>query len=597
MEYKPAHGEPYRPVLSAPSRLSSLLPEWSKSGCIIPAALFNGVDLPKALKPAEILTPRVTQVLLSATAAAVAAPASGIRADEPSKTPNPSSKESSSPSDPETRESGSEVGDPSSSDPDHADPENTDPETSDSEESDTSITNSINADPQSIRVSTSKQETVAGDASRPKPIYSETLDGKHANPRPPSSQNINSQVLDGPNNPQELQGSSPEISKEDDPQVDTSSSDHFQPNVPDDPSEMVGSSKDVSNHIPSNDDTSYPSNSNRKDVPSSKLPEGEAADSNTGNPKPFNSHSKVANPEGKETAILHPNTSPAAGFKAKGGEIPDAKGSDVELNPFDFLLSKLLDNNEALSTTAKADGQHSIPNNPGREVSSQLEKLEPSQSGNSRSAGEATANSAQSGDSRNDDEATANGAQSEDGQNDDEATANSAQSRDSRNVAEATANSALQSQDLAKTLVASNSDAIADLPSMTAPADGSTISAQFSTHELPTASSNAIEDLTSRTAPPSDTTSANVAVGFPKESASTPSPAVISASGLSLGSGALNGGKAPDETINAAASRKAPSSSSASRRRPENGAWKSVRGLLFSACIYVLPRALMLLLL
>ncbi|KAL9137245.1 MAG: hypothetical protein Q9175_001552 [Cornicularia normoerica] len=336
VEYKPALGEPYRPVLFPPRRLSSLLPEWSKSGCVISAALFGGVDPPRALKPADILTPRVTQVLPTAS---VAAPASGIRASEPSKTSSPSTvgyKEASIPSDTDTRKSGAKVPDPSSSDPKQVEPKKTDPKAIDSEDPNIHRSHLNIADPQDIRPSIPYPEITPAEASNPKPPNPENLDPKNNNSPSPDSQDIDLEVLDGQHKTEEAQGSTLKASDPDDPKPGRSSPDRSRPNVPESPSRIADSSNEDSKTLPSNDDTPHPSDSNRKDFSSSESQEAEeeAADRSMHNPESFNGESKVANFGGKDAGISHPSKSLAGDPNANAGDESEAKGTNDELDPF-----------------------------------------------------------------------------------------------------------------------------------------------------------------------------------------------------------------------------------------------------------------------
>lgn len=380
MEYKPAPGEPYRPVLSPPRRLSSLLPEWSKSGCIIPAALFNGVDPPRALKPAEILTPRVTRVQPTASVTAVAAPASGVRANEPSKTPNPSTpddKKVSTPSDPGTSESGSEVGDPSSPGLKQVDPKITDPNAVDSEDFDIHKSNSNNADLQVMKPSAPEPETTPVDASKPDSPKPENLDPKQAKAPPSDSQEINPQVVDGHDEPQGAQSSTPQVSNPDDPKAATSSPDRSQQNVPDTSSNDADSSNEYPENYQPNAYTPTVFDATGIDVSSSNAQGEEVADPDTNIPDSFMGQSKQLNSHGQDSAMSRPNKSPAAESEANDGDVSMVKGPDLELDPFDVMPTNSSNIDDALSPTAKSDdGQYSTPNGSEHDPSSQPEDLE-----------------------------------------------------------------------------------------------------------------------------------------------------------------------------------------------------------------------------
>ena len=51
--YKPAPGEPYRPLLAVPDKVRSLKPEWEDCG----GEWFYGYDLPNILTPAAAMAP------------------------------------------------------------------------------------------------------------------------------------------------------------------------------------------------------------------------------------------------------------------------------------------------------------------------------------------------------------------------------------------------------------------------------------------------------------------------------------------------------------------------------------------------------------
>ncbi|KAL9066628.1 MAG: hypothetical protein Q9161_007458 [Pseudevernia consocians] len=610
VEYKPAPGEPYRPVLSPPHRLSSLLPEWSKSNCIIPAALFNGVDPPRALKPAEVLIPRVTQVLPTASVAAVAAPASGIRANKPSKTPNPSTvgdKEISGPSDTDTHESGSEVSDPSKSDPSNSDPSNSDPSNPDPSSPDPSNSDPSNSDPsnsdpsspdpsssdpkttdpkavdsegpninqpqlnsadaQDTRTSTTDPAITPAQASNIQPPNPENLDPESANLLPSDSQDVHPQVLDGHDKPGDVQSSSPQTSNSDDLNADKSSPDRSPTNVPANPSNVADSSNEDSENLPPNDFTTHLSDSNGKETSSLDSQKAEAGDLSILNPNSFNGKLKVTNSQGKDAAISHPKKMPVADPKADGGDDPDAKDTDDKIDLFDIQPTKLF--NEALSPSAKSeDGQHSTPNDPERDSSSQP----------------GTSGSPSFGDNRNDEDASANDVLS------------------------------LSLQGSVKILTTAGSLAMADLASKAAPADGQTHATKPSTNYLSTAESYPTGGPLGKTAATDDSDSAVFAVGISKQSGSavhstiqaagvsTNSGSALSsasepAPGLGLGGDGTSDSKSEGKNINSAASSKAKSSGSsllASRTHSENRSLIGVRELLYGFCIYVLPWLLIL---
>ena len=229
VEYKPAPGVPYRPVLSAPSRLSSLLPEWSRSGCVISAALFNGVDPPIALHPAEVLTPRITQAMPLASVTATAAPASKVKASQPRQTLNPARIGDVDPStspNPETGESGPEFSDPSSTQSNHARSQFEAPRVPGSEtsETDTSISSVVGS--QDTSAGTPGPEQRAAEASKPK-IRPETLDPEHGTSQPHDPQDAEPPGLDEHDDPRERPHSTSGAFRKNDPKVEISNSNQY----------------------------------------------------------------------------------------------------------------------------------------------------------------------------------------------------------------------------------------------------------------------------------------------------------------------------------------------------------------------------------
>ncbi len=588
MEYKPALGEPYRPVLSPPRRLSSLLPEWSKSGCIIPAALFNGVDPPRALRPAEILTPRVTQVLPTASVAAAAAPASGIRANGPGKTPNPSTgghKGASTPSDPDTRESGSEVSDPSISgpsdsdpsslDPKQEDPKKTDPKADDSAEPKIDTPNLNSADPQDVRPGTSDPETTpaeAGEASDPKPPNPEIVDPKNAGLPPSDSQDIDPQALDGQSKPEEAQDPPSEFSNLDDPKAGIPSPNHSQPKVSDTHSDSADLSSEHSGDPPpepSDDHTPSVTDSSGNDVPSSSPQVEKVTDPHTNNLSPFIGASKHSSSPEQNYAASDPNESPVTEPEATNGDVSDVKSPDVALDTFDALAAKLFNIHKALPQSAKSgDGQQSKPNDPERDPSSRPQNPEFPPPG------------------------------------------------DIQNDGEAIVNDILFPQESANFLSTVDSGIIADLPSKTTFGDDSSLSLQHYAHGISTAGSYATGDSPSKTTALDNSASVIVTIGISEQSRSALSSAILAAdgvsknsvsvlssasaaaSGLHPGSDGTSVSKDGGEKGNSAASSEAKSSGNSlliSRRHPGSNVPISARELLYGICTYVLPSLLTLL--
>lgn len=590
MEYKPAPGEPYRPVLSAPSRLSSLLPEWSRSSCTVLAALFNGVDPPRALKPAEILTPRVTSVFPTASVAAaatVAAPASGIRANEPSRTPSPSTvgdKEATILSDPDTGDSGSEVSEPSSSDPKQVDPKNTDSNVVDSGKSNTNKQKSSNPDPPDIRPSIPGSEITPAEAFRPRP-NTEDIDPEHANLSPSYSQDIEPQLLEGNDEPEETHSSNPEVSNPDDPSADISSPDRSQPNVPDTFSNVADSSSSNENsENPLPDGYTPPvTDSSGKHNPSPDSQGAEEADSSINNLDSSNGALKQTTSKGKEAALSDPKKSPAADPEVTSDDGSDVKSIDNELDPFDILPSKISNNDEALSPSAKSvDGQPSTPNDREGDQSSQPESLKHSPSENNA----------------NDDNALAYNAILPQYSSDTLPTAESDAVADLLSKPTPTDDSTLSPSYLTIGLPTADSDAMADLSDKTTPAYDSATPSQHSANAIPSTFTDAAGDTNSKIEPTDDSASATSSSGVSKNPGSASSPAMSAGSNLLLGSGKASSSKYQGKDVNAPASDRVKSSGSsllAMRRHPKRNGLISARGLLYGFCIYVLPGVLNLL--
>ena len=546
MEYKPALGEPYRPVLSVPSRISSLLPNWSRSGCLIPAALFNGVDPPRALKPAAILTPRVTQALPSASMAAAAAPASAIYANEPRVTFNPSTigpMGKSILSDPETKESGSELSDPSIPDPDHVNPKNTNRKASGSEDSDINRSDSNKVGPQGVRPVTPELGEGAASASEPK-THPEFFDPKHATLQTSDPQDPEHQALDRHNKPETGRNSNPEMSISHDLNTDSSNSDRFQPHgLTDSPSNTAKSSNQKSKILPPHDYNPYLSNFNIKDIPEPDSREAEAAGFDTENPDSHNDHTKF---EGKGAAVS-PSNSPATDPEANREDNLDFKGTDDEIDPFHVLPTELFNTHEALSLSAKpSDGGHSMLKDSEQDPSSPLNSLKYPSSGPDPS-------------------------------------------REDRTLEQALT---LQNPDAV--LPSKGLDAIADLPTMTASADDSMPSPQRPASDPPSGNSQGTEGSCSKTATADASPSKTVAVKIPETSRSILSSARVATTRLRLGGG--ESGNSESHVAND--SSKAKSSATtlfAARRYLATNVLIRAQELLYKVCIQVVPWLLILL--
>ena len=89
-QYKPGPGNPYRPVLAAPSKLKGLQPGWSN--CNIEAA-FQGIDPPRALTPDSVIVAEPTPASPNPQNVEKPQPAQAPPLLQPNATPPPSSSQ------------------------------------------------------------------------------------------------------------------------------------------------------------------------------------------------------------------------------------------------------------------------------------------------------------------------------------------------------------------------------------------------------------------------------------------------------------------------------------------------------------------------
>ena len=540
MEYKPAPGEPYRPVLSAPSRLSSLLPEWSKSSCIIPAALFNGLDPPRTLKPAEILTPRVTQALPSASTPMVPAPASEIRSNEPSMTPNPSRVGSKKTPDPGPRESDGETSDPSTPVTTHANPQKTDPNASDSNISKSS---SINVDPQNINAAAPSSGKVASNTTKPKSPDPESIGPKLADPSDPGK--ISSQSLDGHLKPDESQGSSSDLSVPHEPNAGSPDPDRSRLTVLGESSKVADSNDHKSESFPSQTQHGPPPNANEGDISNPSLQETEMADFGVDKPDSFNNETKTIEFEGKEAAISYPIESPITESGAERGDESNIKATD-EHEFFHVVPTNI--HNFPSPSAKHSGGQHDLPNDSQRDPAYQSENQKHPLPG-----------------------------ENQDNEND-------------------TMKELLSLSNTNQILQTAESSAKVDLLSRTVPADDSILSPQQSTNNPSVEFSNATGDSPNRATTVNRSASATIAVKISQPSGSAFIFASVAASTLRLGGDKLSDSESQTRDIHPTATAKVKSSGTrilASRRHAERSIRSSVQELLCRV-VLVLPGLLVL---
>ena len=375
MEYKPAPGVPYRPVLSAPSRLSSLLPEWSRSGCVISAALFNGVDPPIALHPAEVLTPRITQAMPSASVTATAAPASKIKASQPRQTLNPASIGDVDPStspNPETGESGPEFSDPSGTQSNHARPQ------IEASETDTSISSVVGSPDTSA--GTPGPEQRAAEASKPK-IRPETLDSEHGTSQPHDPQDAEPPGLDEHDDPRERPHSTSGAFRKDDPKVEISNSNQYLSNSPaDSPINIADTSNQKAKSLPPADSITYLPYSNLEDGRELASQEPKVASSGTANADSLNDQKSSKGGDGAKA--YPPKNAPATDSGVNGDEKPDSDDTYSDNDLFRLPHGNLFSTKEAQPLSAKPDdGEVSTLDGPGLGPSYRPKNLDNAQPG------------------------------------------------------------------------------------------------------------------------------------------------------------------------------------------------------------------------
>ena len=548
MEYKPALGEPYRPVLSAPSRLSSLLPEWSKSGCVISAALFNGVDPPIALHPAEVLTPRITQAIPSASVTTTAAPASGIRASEPRETLNPArigDVDPSTPPDPETRESSPEFSDPSGTELNHASLKVEAPKVPGSETSkiDTSIPKVVGS--QDTSIATPGPENGAAEASKPKP-RPETLDPEHATSQPYDPDDAEPPGLDEYDDPEERPRSTSGVSKKDDPKVETSNPNRFLPNSPtDSPLNIADTSNQKYKSLSPASSMNYPSYSNMEDGPGLASQEPKVASSGTASADSLNDQESS---KGGDAANPYPKNAPAADPGASGDEKSNFDDRYSDNNLFRLPLGKLFSTKEAQPLSAKSgDGKVSTLDGPGLAPSYQPKNLDNSQP--------------------------------------------------SLYPSEETLKDAVTLHYSNGAVPYKSSNAMAGVPSMTASGDDSTLSPQHSGSTLSPGADTIVKPSTSKPSTADASASLTITASTSKTLNAVSSSASVAAAGLRLSGGELSDNESQGKNGSSSSeTRSSGTTRSASTRHTKSSILTSTQELLLGFCmIYAVPWLLKLL--
>ena len=350
--------------------------------------MFNGVDPPRALKPAEILTPKVTQVVPTVSVTAVAAPASGIRANEPHRTPNPSTAAdnvASTSSDSDTLENGSETSDPSSMVPKENDSKKTDTEAKGSEDPKIHDPSSDSADPQDARPGIPHPESNPKTASEQSPPKLKNVDTKQAD-SPPDSQGTHPQVLDGQDTPAKVQGSTLKISNLDDSTADSPSTGIFRATGPNALSHSAASGEENAGES-SHGDSPYVSNPSGEYIPTKNSQGDEIVDSATQSIGSIHGEPGTGDSKSNDAAVSAPNNPSVAETDANEDDISDVSSVHQELNPLDVLPAEMLGLNGALSPSAAyGNGLPSKPKNTYGTSSPRPDNLEYFPSGDSLDA-------------------------------------------------------------------------------------------------------------------------------------------------------------------------------------------------------------------
>ena len=506
----------------------------------------------------------MTQVLPTVSVTAVAAPASGIRANEPHRTPNPSPSAdnvASTPSDPDTRESGSEILDPSITDPKKNGSKNTDTKAKGSEDPKIHDPSSNNVDPQEARPSIPDPENTPAVASEQSSPKLENVDPKQAG-SPSDLQETRPQVPDDHYTPAKVQCSTLEVTNLDDSKADSPSPGHSQATVPDVLSHSAASGEENAGKSPPHGDSPHVSDPSGEYIPT-KNPQGDGiVDSDIHNTGSLHGEPETNNSESNDAIVSAPNGSPAAETDANEDDISDATSVDQELNPFDILPAEMLDLNGALSpSAASGNGLPSKPKNAQGDSSPQSDNLEYFPSG------------------------------------------------DNRNFEAGTTEISPTPQYSAKTHQAPGPDNIDNLNDKNWPAHGSTRVPLRFANGLPQLASDVLKDPSRKTGATDAAYSATAATGasrvsgfvqsspflaaaFAEESGSAPSSAILATPTLGLGSDGTTSSSSEIKglNVNSAASSEVKSSANrllAYKRQAERNTLKSAGALFHWICIIV----------
>ena len=330
----------------------------------------------------------MTQVLPTVSVTAVAAPASGIRANEPYRTPNPSTAANnvaSTSSDPDTLESGSETSDPSSMVPKENEPKKTDTKAKVKASKDPKIPDpsSNSADPQDARPEIPDPENTPATASEQSPPKLENVDTKQAD-SPPDSQGRHTQVLDGQDTPTKIQGSILKVSNLDDSTADSPNKGNPQATAPNAPSHSGPLGEGNAGGSSPQGDSPYVSSPSGEYISTKNSQGDEIVDSDTQSIGSLHGEPRTGNSKSKDAAVSAPSSSSIAETDANEDNISDVSSVHQEPNPFDILPAGMLGLSGALSpNAASGNGLPSKPKNAHGTSSSQSDDLEYFPSGDS----------------------------------------------------------------------------------------------------------------------------------------------------------------------------------------------------------------------
>ena len=316
--------------------------------------MFNGVDPPRALKPAEVLTPKVTQVPPTVSVTAVAAPASSIQANEPQRTPSPSTAAdnvASTSSNPDTLESGSETSDPSNTGSNEKDSKKSDTKAKGSEDPKIHDPSSNSADPQDTRPGIPDPENTPTTASEQSLSKLENVDSKQAN-SPPDSQGTHSQVLDGQDTPAKVRGSIVKVSSLDHSTADSPSTGNPQATTPNSLPHSAALGEENAGKSSPHGDSPYVSDPSGEYISAKNSQGDEIVDSDIQSVGSLHGEPEIGNSKSKGAAVSASKSSSVTETDANDDNSSDNSSVYQEINPLDILPAEMLGLSGTLSPSA-----------------------------------------------------------------------------------------------------------------------------------------------------------------------------------------------------------------------------------------------------